>query len=165
MRQLVHQPCGWRQEGSNCGVLNRSQWSGNYFCIRFKFGVNETNLFLIDCYFLSYLMLRRWGSSFISLAAGGRRQEGSNCGVLNRSQWSGNYFCIRFKFGVNETDLFLTDCYFLSHHMLCRWGSSFISLAAGGKREAIAACSIDRNDQVIIFALDSNLVSMKLIYF
>ena len=36
---------------------------------------------------------------------------------------------------------------------------------AGGKRGAIAACSIDRNDQVIISALDSNLVSMKLIYF
>ena len=53
MRQLVHQPCGRRQEGSNRGVLNRSQWSGNFFCVRLKFGVNETNLFLTDCYSLS----------------------------------------------------------------------------------------------------------------
>ena len=42
---------------------------------------------------------------------------------------------------------------------------SVISLAAGGKRGAIAACSTDRNDQVTISAFDSNLVSMKLIHF
>ena len=33
--------------------LTWSQWSGNFFCIRLKFGVHETNLFLIDCYSLS----------------------------------------------------------------------------------------------------------------
>ena len=42
MRQLVHQPCGRRQEGSNCGVLNRSQWSGNYFRIRFKLQIHSS---------------------------------------------------------------------------------------------------------------------------
>ena len=89
--------------------------------------MKQTNLFLTDCYFLSYLMLCKWGSSFISLAAGGRRQEGSNCGVLNRSQWSGNYFCIGFKFGVNETNFVWLNTMKKIFIFLHQWKPLFIS--------------------------------------